>query len=225
MADLSLAAATRAERGRHVHALRRDGKVPAVLYGHNREPLALVADAHDLERLWMRAGRTHLLDLKVDGGKATKVLIRDLQRDPRSARVIHADFLAVNLREKLTADIPLVTVGDAPAVTETKVGVLTQTVSTLRVECLPTDLPAQLNVDVSGLAEIDQAVHVRDLVLPEGVALLHADPDEVVVKVSALRLAVEEEEEAPAAEAEGEEGAAAEAPAAEGGESEEASSE
>ena len=168
-----------------------------------------------LHRVWMRAGRTQLIDLSVDGGRAQKVLVREMQIDPRTNRPIHADFFAVNLREKLTADVPVVITGESPAVVDAKIGTLQQLVNTLRVECLPADLPAQFTVDVGGLDEIDAGVHVRDIVLPEGVELVHIDPDELVVKVAALRI-VEEEPDVAAAE----EGAepAAEGETAEGGE-------
>ncbi|HKR99801.1 MAG TPA: 50S ribosomal protein L25 [Candidatus Dormibacteraeota bacterium] len=216
-APLSLRATQRAELHKHVHALRRRGEVPAVLYGHNVEPLALTTESKALEKVWHRAGRTHLVDLTVDGGRARKVQIRELQIDPRSARLLHADFFAVNLREKLSVDIPIVPVGESPAVSEQKIGVLQQIMSTVKVECLPSDIPGQLTVDVSGLTEIDQGVHLRDIALPQGVAWAHGvDPDELVVKVSALRVQVEEEEEAAAAAEEAPaEGEAAAAPAEE----------
>jgi large subunit ribosomal protein L25 len=200
---LSLAASQRTLLHKHVHALRRRGEVPAVLYGHNVKPQPLVTDARTLEKVWRRAGRTHLVDLTVDGARARKVQIRELQVDPRTARLLHADFFAVNLREKLTVDIPIVPVGDAPAVTELKVGVLQQTLTSIKVECLPGDIPAQLTVDVTALRDIDDGVHLRDVPLPEGVALTHgADPDELVVKVAPLRVLAEVEAEAPAAPAE-----------------------
>ncbi|MBJ7610119.1 MAG: 50S ribosomal protein L25 [Candidatus Dormibacteraeota bacterium] len=198
MATIELQASSRDERGSHNKPLRREGKVPAVLYGHKIQPRAISADARVLHRVWMRAGRTHLIDLKVDGGRAQKVLVREMQIDPRTNHPIHADFFAVNLREKLTADVPVVVTGESPAVVDTKIGTLQQLITTLRVECLPADLPAQFSVDVSELTEIDMGIHVRDLVLPEGVALIHAEVDELVVKVSALRVLAEEDEEAEA---------------------------
>src|SRR5207237_3676873 len=94
-APLSLRATQREELHKHVHALRRRGEVPAVLYGHNVEPQALATDARSLEKVWHRAGRTHLVDLAIDGGRARKVQIRELQIDPRTARLLHADFFAV----------------------------------------------------------------------------------------------------------------------------------
>jgi large subunit ribosomal protein L25 len=216
MATIQLPATTREERGSHNKQLRRQGKVPAVLYGHNVEPRAISTEARVLHRVWMRAGRTQLVDLSVDGGRAQKVLVREMQIDPRSNRPIHADLFAVNLLEKLTAEVPVVLAGESPAVVDAKVGTLQQLVNTLRVESLPADLPAQFTVDVSGLTEIDQGIHVRDIPLPEGVTLVHVDPDELVVKVAALRIAVEGEAEEAAAAAEAAE-AAEEAAAAEGG--------
>ena len=210
MADLTLSAHSRSERGRHVQAMRRLGQVPAVLYGRDLPTQAISAETGALVRVWQRAGRTHLIDLSVDGKGPRKVLFHDLQIDPRTAKPLHADFLAVNLRERLAVEVPLRTVGEAPAVTQLKVGSLQQVLVTLRVEALPANLPDHLAVDVSGLAEVDSAVRVRDLALPEGVSLAaHVDPDEVVVKVAAIRaVAAEEaapvavEAEAPAVEAE-----------------------
>ena len=205
---IDLPARTREARGHHNKALRRQGKVPAILYGHNVEPRSLEAEARVLHRVWMTAGRTHLVDLKVDGGRAQKVLVREVQVDPRSGAPIHADLFAVNLREKLTADVPVVIVGEAPAVVDLKIGTLQQLVTTLRIESLPGDLPAQFSVDVSGLTEIDAGVRIGEITVPDGVTLVHADLEELVVKVTALRVVEVEEEEAaaetPAAEAEGE---------------------
>jgi large subunit ribosomal protein L25 len=215
MSDLKLSASTRTASGRHAKALRRQGQVPAVLYGHNMEPSSLAVDERGLTKIWRDAGRTHFIELKVDGGAARKVLIRDLQIDPRSARPFHADFFAVNMREKMTAEVPLVVVGDPPAVTEFKIGQLLQTVTSVKVECLPHDLPAQLTIDVSDLAEVDAHHTYADIELPEGVTLVQTDPTELVVKIAQLRVqAVEEETPAEAAAAE--EGAG-EAAAADGG--------
>jgi large subunit ribosomal protein L25 len=203
MATIELQASTREQRGSHNKPLRRQGLVPAVLYGHNVEPRAISTQAAALHRVWMRAGRTQLIDLKVDDGRVQKVLVREMQINPRNGHTIHADLFAVNLREKLTADVPVVITGESPAVVDAKVGTLQQLITTLRVEALPADLPGQFSVDVSGLLEIDSGIHVREIVLPEGVVLVHIDPDELVVKVAALRI-VEEEPEVVAEEGEGE---------------------
>ncbi len=208
MAQLTLIARPRAEHGRHVRALRRSGYVPAVVYGAALPPQAIAAEAGALARIWARAGRSHLIDLSIEG-KPRKVLIREYQVDPRTARPLHADFLAVNLLEKLAVDIPVTASGEAPAVTQLKIGVLQQIINTLRIEALPGDLPAHLSIDISGLTEVDQAVRIRDVPLPRGVTLVgRLDPEEVVMKIAPMRVAVEE---APAVAAEAEEEAAASA--------------
>jgi large subunit ribosomal protein L25 len=152
---------------------------------------------------------SNLIDLALDGGSSRKVLIRELQIDPRTTRLVHVDLFAVNLREKLTVDVPIVPVGESPAVTVDKAGVLQQIIGTLKVECLPGDIPAQLTVDISGLVAVDDGVHVRDVPLPSGVSLAQGiNPDELVLKVAAVRVTAEEEEAEAAAEAEeGAEGA------------------
>src|SRR5579864_972345 len=212
---LELPASPREETGRHAHALRRKGKVPAILYGHNVKPQSLAVDARTLQKVWHHAGQSHLVDLSLDGARPRKVLIRELQVNPRTAQLVHVDLFAVNLREKLTVDIPIVPVGESPAVTVDKAGVLQQILTTLKIECLPTDIPAQLTVDISGLLAVDDGVHIRDIELPESVTLAPGiNADELVLKIAPMRVAAEEEE-AAAEEAAAEEGAPAEA-AAEG---------
>ena len=196
--------------GTSTNDLRRSGEIPGVVYGHEQAATAVVAGEKELAKVWQRAGRSHLVDLAVDG-KTKKVLIRELQIHPRTAKVLHADFFAVNMSEKLTVDVPIVVIGEAPAVTDFKIGQLAQPVTVLKIECLPSDLPAQITVDVSGLTEIDQSITLGQIQLPHGVTLLHTDLDEVVVKIAPIRETTEEEVAAPA---EGEvapaEGAAAE---------------
>lgn len=207
MDALRLEARPRTERGRHVRALRRQGLVPAIVYGHGQDPLSIAVDYRDLERVWHRAGRTHLVDLEIGEERPRRALIRELQRDPRSWQILHADFYVVDLREKLSADIPVVCVGESPAVQQ-RLGQLVQPVTEVRVECLPAALPAQITVDVSGLTQVDEAITVGELSVPEGVAIVHPPADEVVVKVGPTRVREEAAPVTPAAEAEGGGGAA-----------------
>jgi large subunit ribosomal protein L25 len=207
---LELSASVRTETGRHVHAVRRRGEVPAILYGHNVEPQKLVIEARALRKVWHSAGHSHLVDLALDGGRARKVLIRELQVNPRTTELMHVDLFAVNLLEKLTVEIPLIPVGESPAVSELKLGVLQQIITSVKVECMPGDIPAQLNVDISGLTDIDQGIRLAEVPLPERVTLATGvDPDELVLKVAQVRVAAEPEEEV-AAVAEGEEAEAVE---------------
>ena len=127
--SLELSASVRTETGRHVHAVRRRGEVPAILYGHNVEPQKLAIEARALRKVWHSAGHSHLVDLALDGGRARKVLIRELQVNPRTTELMHVDLFAVNLREKLTVEIPLIPVGESPAVSELKLGVLQQIIT------------------------------------------------------------------------------------------------
>jgi large subunit ribosomal protein L25 len=207
---LELSASVRTETGRHVHAVRRRGEVPAILYGHNVEPQKLAIEARALRKVWHSAGHSHLVDLALDGGRARKVLIRELQVNPRTTELMHVDLFAVNLREKLTVEIPLIPVGESPAVSELKLGVLQQIITSVKVECMPGDIPAQLNVDISGLTDIDQGIRLAEVPLPERVSLATGvDPDELVLKVAQVRVAAEPEE-VEAAAAEGEEAEAVE---------------
>jgi large subunit ribosomal protein L25 len=216
MDSISLKARPRSETGRHVQALRREGNVPAVLYGHKVSPQALAIDAKELERTWHHAGRTHLVDIQIEGQRqARKALIKDLQIHPRSGRMLHVDFFAVNLREKITAEVPVIVVGESPAVRD-KLGQVQQVISMVRIESLPGDLPAQLTVDISGLEEVDQGINLGDVALPNGVVLVHAELSETVVKIATVRVRAEEAEveaaavgEGAAAPAEGEAEAAA----------------
>jgi len=207
---LGLSASVRTETGRHVHAVRRRGEVPAILYGHNVEPQKLAIEARALRKVWHSAGHSHLVDLALDGGRARKVLIRELQVNPRTTELMHVDLFAVNLLEKLTVEIPLIPVGESPAVSELKLGVLQQIITSVKVECMPGDIPAQLNVDISGLTDIDQGIRLAEVPLPERVTLATGvDPDELVLKVAQVRVAAEPEE-VEAAAAEGEEAEAVE---------------
>ncbi len=198
---LELSASTRSETGRHVHAVRHRGEVPAILYGHNVEPMKLSIEARSLRKVWHGAGHSNLVDLALDGGRARKVLIRELQVNPRTMELMHVDLFAVNLREKLTVEVPLIPIGESPAVTEFKLGVLQQVVTSVKVECMPGDIPALLNVDISGLTEVDQAIRLSEVPLPERVTLATGvDPDELVLKVAQVRVAAEAEEAEVAAE-------------------------
>src|ERR1700716_3233408 len=211
----------RAELRKQTRALRARGGVPAVIYGHRVDPGPVTLPRREFERAFHKVGRTQLLDLKIDGeGGSRKVLVREVQYDPRANVVIHVDFYQVNLKEKIQADVPVVLVGEAPAVLR-RDGELQQNINSLRVSCLPADIPEHIEVDVSGLEAVDDAIRVSQLNVPPECEVL-SDPEELVVKIGVIR----EVEEEPAVTAEEEEGAvegeagegAEGAAAAEGGE-------
>lgn len=205
-----LSVQTRDILGKQTHKLRKQGLVPAIVYGHRIEPVPVVAELKELERVYMRAGTNSLVDLTIgDGGQAQKVFIHNVQRDPISQHLQHVDFVVVNLREEVTTTVPLVLVGEAPGA-DGRTAILVHPIDHLQVRALPTEIPPLVEVDVSGLEEIDQAIYVSDLTVPSNIHVLNP-PEELVVKLSALRVTVEEEEAAEAAEEAAEEAASGEA--------------
>jgi large subunit ribosomal protein L25 len=210
--DFTLEVAPRTTVGRHVSGLRRQGLVPGIIYGHSVKPLTVEIPGKDFAKMFHRAGRSHLLQLRVEGERVARpVLIKELQINPRTAEPVHVDFFQVNLLEKLTVQVPVVLVGEAPA-TKFDAGELLHLIHQLEVSCLPDAIPGEIDIDVSGLAEIDDAVRISEVQLPEGVELAAAlDPDEVIAKIAAPR--VQEEEAAPEAEEGAEDAAEGEAQA------------
>ncbi len=189
----SLKADKRTTTGRKVKILRREGLLPASLYGKGIASLSLQVNLKDFQKLEKEVGETGLVYLKV-GEEERPVLISNLQFHPVSGMPIHTDFHQVNLKEAISANVPIILVGDAPAVSEGK-GVLIQPMSEVEVEALPTDLPEKIEIDVTTLAEVDAALFVKDLKLDAKVKLL-SDPEAIVAKIAPL--AKEEIVEAPA---------------------------
>lgn len=178
--------------------LRAAGRVPAILYGHGMDPLALSVDSRELfHLLHTGAGANVLVDLVVDGTEHL-ALPRDVQRDHIRGRFVHVDFLAVRRDEKIHVTIPLRIVGESPGVKAG--GVLEHHLWELNVECLATDVPQAIDVDISGL-EIGSGVRVSDLKVRSGVTIL-TSPEDSVVAVTQPQVAVEEEEAAEAVEGE-----------------------
>ena len=208
--------------GKKVNALRRKGLLPGVVFGGRADSTPVETDLHAFELSYRRWGNTTLLALTgLDGGEVS-ALIHDVSRDPVSGRMLHVDFARVSLTEKTHADVPLHFSKEAPAVRGLG-AVLLHAVSEVRVEAFPQDMPHRIEVDLSGLEEIDDAIFVRDLVIDATLIKIENDPDELVVK--AVPVKVEEEKpaevaapvEGEAVPAEGAEGEAA-APAAGGAE-------
>ena len=204
---LELKAEPRSVLGKKVRFLRRQGILPANVYGHAAST-AIQLPAREAERVIARAGRTQLISLAMDGGQPTTVLVKASQRHPTRGSLLHVDFFRVAMDERLKVDVPVRLVGDAPAVKQHDASVL-QAATTVNVESLPADLPEAIEVDISGLEDLDSTLHVRDLRAPGGVTIL-TDPEELVVKMLPPT-----EEEAPAEAAE-------ETPAAATGETAEA---
>src|SRR5947209_9894561 len=193
---MELKADKRETTGKATRRLRREGKLPAVVYGQ-RAAASIEVDTHDFERVYARSGRTQLIDLVVGSGRPNKVLVKEVQISPRYNTLLHVDFHQVSLRERLQVDVPVSVVGEAEPVKVGEADVL-QVLHSVRVECVPTLIPEVIELDITGLAEVDAAIRLSDLQLAEGVTVV-GDPDDVVVKLAARRV-VEEAEEAPAVE-------------------------
>ena len=194
---MELKADRRETTGKATRRLRRQGRLPAVVYGQ-RAAASVELDTHEFERVYARSGKTQLIDLIVGSGRPNKVLVKEVQVSPRYNTLLHVDFHQVSLRERLQVDVPVVVSGEAEPVRAGEADVL-QVLHSIRVECVPTRIPEVVEVDISDLAEVDAAIRLSDLRMPEGVTVV-GDPDEVIVKLAARRVPVEVAEEAPAAE-------------------------
>jgi len=217
MEGLKLQANKRDILGKKTRFLRRQGITPAHLFGHGLESQALQCDTVKLQRIIARAGRTRLITLGIEGDKEPRsVFIREIQRDACTSELLHVDLFQIRKAEKIRVDVPIVLVGEAPAM-KTKGYTLTQSLTSVSIECLPDKLPPQIEVDLSPLEEVGQAIHVRDIALSPDITV-HNDPDQMVARVSEVYVEVEEVVPEVAAEAEAE--AEGEAAAEEGAEEE-----
>jgi len=176
-----LAAQTREKIGRQAKQLRKVGLIPAVLYGHETKPQNIAVEYEPFLRAYKQAGGATLVDLSVGGKDSTKVLIHDYSVDPLTDRFTHVDFYRVNMKEEITATIPLVFVGESAAV-KAMGGLLTKSFDEVEVTCLPGDLVSGIEVDISVLATFDDILHLSDLKLPKGIELV-LKTNEVLAKV------------------------------------------
>ncbi len=194
---MQLKAALREPLGKRSRRLLREGKLPAVVYGHNTEATPITLDRLEFQKVFVKSGRTHLVDLALDG-RSEKVLVREIQTHPRRLGPIHVDFYQVNLQEKIEVEVPVRVTGESAPVKQGDADIL-QPMHSIRVECLPSDIPEEFVVDITPLEEIDSELRVQDLKVPQGVTVLE-DADELVVKIVHKR-EMKVEEEVPAAEA------------------------
>jgi large subunit ribosomal protein L25 len=186
MSTATLSATLRSESGKGAaRALRRAGSVPAVIYGHKRQPMSLAIPTRELERLLERvSAETTVVELSIDG-KVSRTLIREIQKHPFKKQLVHVDFLELVAGEMITVNVPLVLVGVSVGVRSFG-GILDQTMRELEVTVDPASIPNHIDIDVSELG-VGDSVHVRDIKLPAGVTVLD-DPDASVVVVAAPKV-------------------------------------
>lgn len=199
-----LNASPRTILGKKVKKLRREGQIPANVYGKGLSSVAIQVMEKDFKDVFTEVGETGLIDLMV-GEKKHPVLVKNLQMNYASNAPLHVDFYEVNLKEKVKAMVPLTLVGEAKAVTN-NTGTLLQTLSEVEVEALPESLPDSIEVNIENLSEVDDQIMISELTIPEGVSVL-SDEGQVVAKIAEI---VIEEEPEPVTE-EGVEGETAEA--------------
>lgn len=186
--------------GKKVKTLRRQGLIPATVYGKGIEPLSVQMPERAFQNIYRRVGRTALVELNIPGQVKQAAFIQDIQRHPISRAIIHADFHVVNLLEKIHVEVPLVLVGKS-IIVERGDAVFNQSLATVEVEAFPAELPQHIDVDVSGLNAFDKAIYVRDLPVSSSYTLI-TPGDETIVSLTATRAGVEVEEEAPTTVAE-----------------------
>lgn len=180
--------------GKKVKRLRRAGKVPAVVYGPDLDPLSLSIDERSLRHVLLEAGGTQLIELTLSDGKTIPTLARAVQRDPVVGNVLHVDFYQVSMNRPITAEVPVILSGEIPMVS-TGAAVLIQGTNSLLIEALPAHLPPHIDVDITVLEDIGDQILVGDLEMP-GDAKSLTDDAELVVKLDYPRMIEEEEEEA-----------------------------
>ncbi|MDH4269794.1 MAG: 50S ribosomal protein L25 [Dehalococcoidia bacterium] len=210
MDKIELKVANREILGKKVKHLRRQGITPVHVFGHGIESLALQCDTRELERVLSRAGQTRLIDLKLAKEKKPRtVVVREFDRDWRKGELVHVDFYQVKMEEKIRLEVPVVLLGEAPAL-KSKTNMLDHELGTFTVECLPAKIPSSIEVDISSLTELDQAIRVKDITLDKDITVLN-NPDLVVAKISLRPVEkVEEKVVEAVVEAEAEAEAAAE---------------
>ncbi len=203
MEDLTLQVIKRDVLGKKNRILRRQGITPVHLIGHNIESQSLQCDTVQLKKIVAHAGTTRLINLKIGGDKQPKnVFLREIQKDALGNQLLHVDFYQVKMGEKMEVDVPIVLVGEAPAM-KTRGRMLTHGITSLSIECLPDKVPPQIEVDISVLEEVEHPINVKDIVLDPAITV-NVDPEQLVVKVTEVMVKEEEAEEAAAEEAEAE---------------------
>jgi len=183
--------------GRKIKSLRKEGILPANIYGKKVKSLAIQFPLNEFEKIYKEVGETGIIEVAVDKAKRP-ALIHNVQLDPVTDFPLHVDLLQVDLKEKVTTNVPVELIGESPA-EKHGLGTVVQHLDEIEVEALPTDLPERFEVDTSKLEEVDNAIVVKDLEVDTKKIEIKSDPEQIIVKVEPLR---EEEEELPPAPSE-----------------------
>lgn len=171
MTKILLKTKKREVAGKGLQKFRKQGLLPAVIYGHKIAAQNLWVDVRDFSKVYKRAGESTIIELDIDDKNKVNVLIHDTQRDPLTNNPAHVDFFQVNMDEKIETEVPLEFVGEAPAVKELS-GMLIKNIDNISVSCLPADLPAKIVVDISVLKTFDDHITIKDLEISAKVKVL-----------------------------------------------------
>jgi large subunit ribosomal protein L25 len=192
MEQLELNVEKRVITGKQVRHLRSAGIIPAVVFGHEIGAMSVQIPEKPLRAMLGKAGTNRLISLKIEGEKKpTLALVRDVQRDSISGAFTHVDFQAVVMTEKIRTTVRFSFVHDSPAVLS-GLGMLLHGLDEVEIECLPGDLISTIEVDLAALQEVDDAIHVNDLLVPSSITVL-TNPEDTVVRVNRIIEVVEEE--------------------------------
>ena len=181
MVKKTLKASERKISGRKVKNLRLSGLLPANVYGKKVKSVSVQVDNKEFKALFKEVGETGLIDLEI-GKDVRPVLIHHLQVNPKTDELLHVDFLQVDLKVKVTAEVPVELIGESPA-TKQGLGTVVQQINDIEVEALPTDLPEKFEVNIEILTEVDQAIYIKDLKVDRTKVTITTDPEAIVVKV------------------------------------------
>lgn len=213
MDRISLNAQERDILGKKVKKSRKQGLMPGHVFGNGLETEHVFVAAAEFSKVFKVAGETGLIDLKIGEEKVRPVLIRELQHDPRTGTLLHIDFYQVNLKEKVKVYVPIILIGEEHESVHLGDTVILNPVSEIEIEALPTDLIDKIEVDITGLQAVDDAITVADLKLDRAIITVITPEEEVIAKMDTAvteemkRLMEEQAAEAAAATTEGEEGA------------------
>jgi large subunit ribosomal protein L25 len=196
MSNLQLSASKRSIVGRKVKRLRKEGILPGNIYGKGVKSQSIQVDLSKFKKLFKEAGESTLVEIDLSG-KKLPVLVHNIQTDPVTDIPTHVDFLQVNLKEKVTAQVPVELVGESPAEKQ-GLGTAVQYVDEIEVEALPTDLPEKFEIDLTSLLNVGDAIQVKDVKVDTKKVEIQADSEGIIVKVEAQK----EEAELPTASAE-----------------------
>lgn len=187
--EIKLSVQKRDKQVEKIAALKKGGFIPACLYGPGSKNDILKVRKSDFTAVFALAGESHLVDLSIDAAAPIKVIIKDIQRDSISGNIIHIDFYQVDMTKKITTEIPLHFIGESKAVKELG-GILVKEAESVKVKCLAKDLVDFIEIDLSVLANLNDAIRMHDLKLPVGMEFV-SQTDEIVAMVSELKVEVE----------------------------------